>query len=83
MSITDESKVGKRGEILPKQPLREIAGISPGDRILIEARPGELTITKILSVDEIFDLEPIAAFDPDEVEDLMDDLSKRQEELVD
>ena len=83
MSITDESKVGKRGEILPKQPLREIAGILPGDRIIIEARPGELTIKKILSIDEVFELDPIVEFDPNEVEDLLADLDKEQELTVD
>lgn len=83
MSIKDEGKVGKRGEILPKLPLREIAGISPGDRIIIEARPGELTIKKVLSIDEVFELDPIAEFDPDEVEDLLDKLSGEQELTVD
>ena len=83
MSISDESKVGKRGEILPKQPLREMAGIFPGDRIIIEARQGELTIKKILSIDEIFELDPIAEFDPDEVEEILDELSEEQEIKVD
>jgi bifunctional DNA-binding transcriptional regulator/antitoxin component of YhaV-PrlF toxin-antitoxin module len=83
MVITDEGKVGKRGEILPKQPLREIAGLAPGDRILIEARPGEIIIKKILSIDEIFDLEPIAEYDPDEIEEILDDLSEKQAIKVD
>ena len=37
MIIEQESKVGKKGEILPKKPLREYSGINPGDKVFIEA----------------------------------------------
>jgi bifunctional DNA-binding transcriptional regulator/antitoxin component of YhaV-PrlF toxin-antitoxin module len=42
MIIEEKVKVGKKGEILPKKPLREISGIRPGDNVLIEAQPGRL-----------------------------------------
>ena len=83
MSIIDETKIGKKGEILPKLPLREISGLSPGDRILIEASPGELRIRKILSVDEIFDLPIISEKSVEETEKIMDEESEYQEVSVD
>jgi len=53
MTIEDQSKVGKKGEILPKKPLRDFSGIKPGDNIIIEALPGYLIINKIYSVQEL------------------------------
>jgi len=83
MSIKDETKVGSKGEILPKKPLRELAGISPGDVVEIEAEPGKLTIRKILTIEEVFDLPPIASRDPEEWDIRLLDEKKRQESLVD
>ena len=39
MPIDENSRVGKKGEILPKKSLREFSDIKPGDNILIEAQP--------------------------------------------
>lgn len=83
MSISDETKIGSKGEILPKLPLREMAGLSPGDRVLIEAKPGELRIRKILSIDDIFDLPKIADISAEEAEDIMDEEGEIQEMRVD
>ena len=55
MTTQDKSIVGKKGEILPKKPLREISGIKAGDEILIEAHPGELIVKKILFKKEKYD----------------------------
>ena len=68
MSIDDVSMVGSKGEILPKKLIREYSGISPGDRILIEARKGMIFIRKILSVEEAMDLPIIAKGKPEEIE---------------
>ena len=56
MTIDKKVKVGKKGEILPKKPLREISGINPGDNVLIEAHPGQLIISKIYSVEELLEM---------------------------
>ena len=56
MNIDKKVKVGKKGEILPKKPLREISGINPGDNVLIEAHPGQLIINKIYSVEELLEM---------------------------
>ncbi|MHA2031624.1 MAG: AbrB/MazE/SpoVT family DNA-binding domain-containing protein [Candidatus Kariarchaeaceae archaeon] len=78
-----EVKVGKRGEILPKQPLREIANINPGDRVLIEATPGEFKIRKIYTMDEAFDLPIIATGTIEEIEREIDQEARDQEHQVD
>ncbi len=61
MTIEDSVKVGKKGEILPKKPLREKSGINPGDNVLIIAHPGELIIRKIYSVEEALAMPIIAS----------------------
>ncbi|TFF98577.1 MAG: AbrB/MazE/SpoVT family DNA-binding domain-containing protein [Promethearchaeota archaeon] len=68
MSTEDDTKVGKKGEILPKKPLRDISGIKPGDRVLIEAEPGKLVIKKIYSVEEALKMSKIAEGTPESVE---------------
>ncbi|MHA1489885.1 MAG: hypothetical protein ACTSRI_09535 [Promethearchaeota archaeon] len=61
MTIEDKTKVGKKGEILPKKPLREISGINPGDNVLIEANPGELIIRKVYSIEELLEMPIISS----------------------
>lgn len=68
MTIQDKTIVGKKGEILPKKPLRDASGIKPGDEILIEAHQGKLIIKKIYSIDEALAMPIIAAGTPDNIE---------------
>jgi len=68
MTIQDKTVVGKKGEILPKKPLRDASGIRPGDEVLIEAHPGELIIKKIYSVEEALSMPIIATGTPDNIE---------------
>jgi bifunctional DNA-binding transcriptional regulator/antitoxin component of YhaV-PrlF toxin-antitoxin module len=77
--MEDEIIVGKKGEILPKKPLREFAGISPGDRVLVEASPNKLVINKILSVDELMELPRISRETPEEIEKQLDEEGRNQE----
>ncbi len=60
MTTYDATKVGMKGEILPKKPLREIAGIKPGDNIMILAYPGKLVIQKIYTPEELLSMPKIA-----------------------
>ncbi len=83
MSETDQTIMGKKGEILPKRQLREISGIHPGDRIFIQAKSGELIITKILSVEEALALPTIARHSATEIEEIINIESNKQEEFVD
>ncbi len=79
--VTDDVVIiGKKGEILPKKKLRKVAGILPGDRVLIEARTGELVIKKIFSVNEALALPIIASGAPDEMEKELEEEGQRQEE---
>ena len=39
----DEAIVGKKGEIIPKKKIRNIVGISPGDRVLVCASSNQLS----------------------------------------
>lgn len=82
MTTQDKSVVGKKGEILPKKHLRIISGISPGDKILIEASPGELIVKKIYSVEELLEMPIIAEGTVDEIEKEIEEISKNQNEMT-
>nr|MDO8109947.1 hypothetical protein [Candidatus Sigynarchaeota archaeon] len=81
--MIDELFVGKKGEILPKKPLRDVSRIEPGDHILVEASPNKLIITKILTIDELLELPRIAKGTPKEIESELDEASSLQEAEVD
>lgn len=78
--MQEELVVGKKGEILPKKPLREISGISPGDRVLVEAYPNKLIINKVLTIDELLELPRIAKGTPEEIEAELDEEGRLQQE---
>ncbi|MFX0100093.1 MAG: AbrB/MazE/SpoVT family DNA-binding domain-containing protein [Candidatus Hodarchaeota archaeon] len=80
MAIKDKTEVGKKGEILPKKPLREISGIKPGDSVMIEANPGELIIRKIFSVKEAMSMPVISKGSPEDIEKELEREGKIQEE---
>ena len=81
MSIQDEVTIGKKGEILAKKQLREISGLSPGDKALVIAKKGELIIKKIYSIKELFQLPVIATGTPEEIEKEIEEENKNQERL--
>jgi len=82
MTIDEKSKVGKKGEILPKKPLREYSGIKPGDDVLIEAQPGRLIINKIFSVEELLEMPIISQGTAESVERDIDEEAKIQEKMT-
>ena len=75
-----EAIVGKKGEIIPKKKIRDIMGISPGDRVLVCASSNQLIIKKILSIDEIFELSIIASGTPSEIESELEEEENNQRE---
>ncbi len=82
MTIQDKTVVGKKGDILPKKPLRDASGIKPGDQIMIEAHEGELIIKKIYSVEEALSMTTIATGTPDNIERDIEKERKIQEKLT-
>ena len=82
MIIDENSRVGKKGEILPKKALREFSDISPGDKILIEAQPGRLIINKIYSVDELLEMPIISEGTAESIEKEIEEEVKKQEKLT-
>ena len=82
MIIDEKVKVGKKGEILPKKPLREISGIRPGDNVLIEAQPGRLIINKIFTVKELLEMPIISQGTVESVEKDIEEEMKIQEKLT-
>jgi len=82
MTLQDKAVVGKKGEILPKKRLRDIAGIKPGDEVLIEAFKGELIIKKIYSIEEALDMPIIATGTPTSIEKDIEEQRKMQEKLT-
>ncbi|MHA1652135.1 MAG: AbrB/MazE/SpoVT family DNA-binding domain-containing protein [Candidatus Helarchaeota archaeon] len=82
MTLKEKVIVGKKGEILPKKPLRDIAGIKPGDEVYIEAHPGELIIKKIYSVEEALAMPTIARGTPESIEKDIEEELAIQEKLT-
>jgi bifunctional DNA-binding transcriptional regulator/antitoxin component of YhaV-PrlF toxin-antitoxin module len=78
--MEEEIIVGKKGEILPKKSLREVASISPGDHVLVEAEPNQLVIKRILSVKELMNLPRIASQPAAAIEAELDAEAKRMED---
>lgn len=82
MTIEGNAKVGKKGEIRPKKPLREISGINPGDNVLIKANPGQLIINKIYSVEELLEMPIISEGTAQSVEKEIEEEVKIQEKMT-
>ncbi len=82
MTTQDKTTVGKKGEILPKKPLREISGINPGDEVIIEAHQGELIIKKIFSVEEALAMPPISSGTAETIEADIKEEREYQEKLT-
>ena len=82
MRIDENSRVGKKGEILPKKALREFSNINPGDKILIEAQPGRLIINKIYSIDELLEMPILSQSTAESIEKEIAEDVKNQEELT-
>lgn len=82
MTFQDKTIVGKKGEILPKKPLRERSGIYPGDEVIIEAYPGELIIKKIYSVEEALAMPTIATGTPESIEKDIKEERELQEKIT-
>ena len=81
MILSDDTIVGQKGEILPKKHLREHSGILPGDRILIEAKKGVITIRKIYSVNEALNLPTIAKGTAESIEKELEEEYIKQENV--
>lgn len=71
----------KRGEILPKKPVREMAGLLPGDKVCIEAVPGKMVIRKIYSVEELFRRPHLATISVENLDKTLAEESQMQEEM--
>ena len=82
MTTQDKTIVGKKGEILPKKPLREISGINPGDEVIIEAHQGELIIKKIFSVEEALAMPSISFGTTETIEAEIKEEREYQEKLT-
>ena len=83
MTIQDKSIVGKKGEILPKKPLRDFAGISPGDEVMIEAFRGELIVRKIYTIEEALSMPTICSGTVESIEEDIEKEGLIQEKLTD
>lgn len=81
MVLSDESVIGKKGEILPKKPLRDISGLNPGDKVYIEALPGKLVVHKVYTVKELFNRPKIGTITPQNLDQELAQESDHQEAL--
>jgi len=82
MTTQDKATIGKKGEILPKKSLREVAGIKPGDKVIIEAYPGKLIINKIYSVEELLEMPIISKGTPEEIKKEIEKVAQLQEKIT-
>jgi bifunctional DNA-binding transcriptional regulator/antitoxin component of YhaV-PrlF toxin-antitoxin module len=69
MVLIEGTIIGKKGEILPKKRIRKMAGLAPGDKVIIEGYPNKIVIRKVLSIDDVFALPEIARGTPREIEE--------------
>mgnify|MGYP000041111728 CR=1 FL=1 len=76
------AKVGKKGEVVLKKPERDIAGIKPGDKVIIIGRPGEIIIRKIPSLEELLRKPPKIKLTIEELKKLREDVRKEIEERL-
>ncbi len=83
MSIQDKAKIGNKGEILPKKVLRETSGFKPGDEVIIEASPGQMSIRKIHTVDELLKMPRIGHGTAEELEKEINEESEKYLEKMD
>lgn len=82
MTLIEGTIIGKKGEILPKKKIRQIAGFSPGDKVIIEGYPNKMVVRKVLSIDEVFALPEIAGGTPEEIEAQLHEEEQLQEKLT-
>ncbi|MEM1658386.1 MAG: AbrB/MazE/SpoVT family DNA-binding domain-containing protein [Candidatus Jordarchaeales archaeon] len=77
--MTSLAKVGKKGEVVLRKAEREIAGIKPGDTVLIMGRPGEVIVRKIPSLEELLTAQPKARISLEELARLRRELREELE----
>ena len=76
------AKVGKKGEIVLKKPERDVAGIKPGDKVIIIGQPGEIIIRKIPSLEELLRKPPKIKLTLEELKKLREEVRKEIEERL-
>lgn len=67
-------KVGKKGELYPPRKVREVAGLTPGGKVLYIARKNRIEIIPIKSFKEVFKEKPIVKISMKEFEELTGEL---------
>lgn len=82
MTLIDKTFIGKKGEILPKKNLREVSGMNPGDKVMIEAYPNKMVIRKVLTMEEVFQLPILAKVKLENFSEEIQVLSENQEEMT-
>ena len=80
--MTSIAKVGKKGEIVLKKPERDIAGIKPGDEVVIIGRPRGLIIKKLPSLKSLLEKPPLVTLTLDELKKLREEIRKEIEERL-
>ncbi len=76
------AKVGKRGEIVLKKPERDIAGIKPGDEVVIIGRPRGIIIRKLPSLESLLSKPPKIILTLEELKKLRREIRKEIEERL-
>ncbi len=74
--MTSIARVGKNGEIVLRKPEMKIAGIKPGDKVVIIGHPRGIIIKKIPSLRSILEQKSVIKLTLDEVRELWREIRK-------
>jgi len=76
------AKVGKKGEIVLRKSEREIAGIKPGDEVVIIGYPKGILIKKIPTLEQLLSKPPKIELTLEELKKLRKEVRKEIEERL-
>lgn len=80
MDIVAKGYVGKKGEIYIEKRIREIAGLKPGDDLMVSVYHNAIIIKRIPSLDDILNKKPLATVSVEEIEEISREEQKKYEE---
>ena len=80
MGIMTKGYVGKKGEIYIEKRVREIAGLKPGDDLIVSVHRDEIIIKRIPSLNDILSKKPLAIISVEEIEEISREEQKKYEE---
>lgn len=77
MRVVARGYVGKKGEIYIEKRIRELAGLRPGDDLVVFVRDHELVVRRIPRLSDILGKKALAVIDVEEIERISEEEQRR------